>query len=75
MHVRQILNSKSPEIVSVTPNHTMVEVLRLFRENNIGFVIVALTPGNAWERCRNGTAAMPSPNMAPKHPPCASARS
>ncbi|MBD9450104.1 MULTISPECIES: CBS domain-containing protein [unclassified Rhizobium] len=45
MHVRQILNSKSPEIVSVTPNHTMVEVLRLFRENNIGFVIVARYPG------------------------------
>jgi CBS domain-containing protein len=45
MHVCQILNSKSPEIISVTPDHTMVEVLRLFRENNIGFVIVGRFPG------------------------------
>ncbi|OWW04224.1 histidine kinase [Rhizobium sp. R72] len=45
MHVCQILNSKSPEIISVAPDHTMVEVLRLFRENNIGFVIVGRSPG------------------------------
>ncbi|MBZ9793907.1 CBS domain-containing protein [Rhizobium sp. 3T7] len=45
MLVCQILKTKSPEIVSVTPDHTMVEVLRLFRENNIGFVIVGRSPG------------------------------
>ncbi len=40
MHVCQILKGKDPEIISVTPGETMVEVLRLFRENNIGFVVV-----------------------------------
>ena len=45
MHVYQILKSKSPELISVTPDQTMVEVLRLFRDNNIGFVTVSRSPG------------------------------
>lgn len=45
MHVCQILKAKSPELISVTPDLTMVEVLRLFRENNIGFVVVSRSPG------------------------------
>ncbi|OCP20559.1 MULTISPECIES: CBS domain-containing protein [unclassified Ensifer] len=45
MHVCQILKTKSPGLISVTPDQTMVEVLRLFRENNIGFVVVSRSPG------------------------------
>ncbi|CAN7653750.1 CBS domain-containing protein [Phyllobacterium sp. LjRoot231] len=45
MHVCQILKSKSPELISVTPDQPMVEVLRLFRDNNIGFVVVSRSPG------------------------------
>ncbi|BCH20258.1 histidine kinase [Mesorhizobium sp. L-8-10] len=45
MLVCQILKAKAPEVVSVTPNQTMVEVLRLFREHNIGFVVVSRSPG------------------------------
>jgi CBS domain-containing protein len=45
MLVIDILKTKTPEIVSVTPSHTMVEVLRLFRDSNIGFVVVAGRPG------------------------------
>ncbi|AZO32101.1 MULTISPECIES: CBS domain-containing protein [Mesorhizobium] len=46
MLVCQILKAKAPEVVSVTPSQTMVEVLRLFRENNIGFVVVSRFPGD-----------------------------
>jgi CBS domain-containing protein len=45
MHVCQILKSKSPELISVTPDQPMVEALRLFRDNNIGFVVVGRSPG------------------------------
>ncbi len=45
MHVSEILKEKSSEIVSVAPERTMVEVLRLFRERNIGFVVVGRAPG------------------------------
>lgn len=45
MLVCQILKTKAPEVISVTPNQTMVEVLRLFRDNNIGFVVVSRFPG------------------------------
>jgi CBS domain-containing protein len=45
MHVCQILKSKSPQLISVTPDEPMVEVLRLFRDNNIGFVVVSRSPG------------------------------
>jgi CBS domain-containing protein len=45
MLVGQILNSKAPGVISVTPSQTMVEVLRLFKENNIGFVVVSRSSG------------------------------
>jgi CBS domain-containing protein len=45
MLVGEILKTKAPEVISVTPDQTMVEVLRLFRDNNIGFVVVSRSPG------------------------------
>jgi CBS domain-containing protein len=45
MLVGQILKTKAPEVISVTPDQTMVEVLRLFRDKNIGFVVVSRSPG------------------------------
>ena len=45
MHVCQILKTKSPELISVKPDQPMVEALRLFRDNNIGFVVVGRSPG------------------------------
>ena len=45
MRVGDILKTKAPEVISVTPGQTMVEVLRLFREKNIGFVVVSRSPG------------------------------
>jgi CBS domain-containing protein len=45
MLVGQILQTKAPEVISVTPGQTMVEVLQLFRDNNIGFVVVSRSPG------------------------------
>ena len=51
MLVGEILKTKAPEVISVTPGQTMVEVLRLFRDNNIGFVVVSRSargiPGHA----------------------------
>lgn len=45
MFVGEILRGKALEIISITPNHTMVDVLRLFQDHNIGFVIVSRSPG------------------------------
>lgn len=45
MFVCEILRGKPPDIIAVTPNHTLVDALRLFREFNIGFVLVSRTPG------------------------------
>ncbi len=45
MLVYQILKGKSPEVISVSPDQTMLEVLRLFRDNNIGFVVVGRSRG------------------------------
>jgi CBS domain-containing protein len=45
MLVCEILKTKTPEVISVTPDQMMVEVLRLFRDNNIGFVVVSDSPG------------------------------
>jgi CBS domain-containing protein len=45
MLVGEILKTKAPEVISVTPDQTMVEVLRLFRDNNIGFVVVSRSTG------------------------------
>ena len=41
----EILKTKTPEVISVDPSQTMVEVLRLFQDNNIGFVVVSRSPG------------------------------
>ncbi|QCI67982.1 CBS domain-containing protein [Phreatobacter stygius] len=45
MFVREILETKTAGVISVTPGQTMVEVLQLFRDNNIGFVVVSRSPG------------------------------
>ncbi|HEX2136557.1 MAG TPA: CBS domain-containing protein [Microvirga sp.] len=45
MLVGDILKTKAPEVISVTPGQTMVEVLRLFRDKDIGFVVVGRSPG------------------------------
>ncbi len=41
MLVGEIMKNKGVGVVAVTPDQTMVEVLRLFRDNNIGFVVVS----------------------------------
>ncbi|WEX90206.1 CBS domain-containing protein [Sinorhizobium garamanticum] len=45
MFVGDIVKNKGVGVIAVTPSHTMVEVLRLFRESNIGFVVVSRAPG------------------------------
>ena len=45
MFVAEILKTKAPEVISIAPDQTMVEALQLFRENNIGFVVVSLPSG------------------------------
>jgi CBS domain-containing protein len=40
MLVRDILKITGAEVVSVSPDRTVAEVVRLFKEKNIGFVIV-----------------------------------
>ena len=46
MLVGEILKTMAPEVISVTPDQTMVEVLRVFRDNNIGFVVVSRWTGD-----------------------------
>ncbi|MBX4866287.1 CBS domain-containing protein [Rhizobium bangladeshense] len=41
MFVGEIMKNKGVGVIAVTPDQTMVEVLRLFRDNNIGFVVVS----------------------------------
>lgn len=41
MFVGEIVKGKGSGVVSVTPDQSMVEVLRLFRDRNIGFVVVS----------------------------------
>lgn len=41
MIVGEIVKNKGIGVIAVRPDQTMVEVLRLFRDNNIGFVIVS----------------------------------
>jgi CBS domain-containing protein len=41
MFVGDIMKNKGFGVVAVSPDQTMVEVLRLFRANNIGFVVVS----------------------------------
>jgi CBS domain-containing protein len=45
MIICQILDAKAAGVISVTPGQTMVEVLQLFRQNNIGFVVVSRRTG------------------------------
>lgn len=45
MLVGEILKTKAPGVVSVAPETTVVEVLRLFRDSNIGFVVVNRVAG------------------------------
>ncbi|WP_064684750.1 CBS domain-containing protein [Rhizobium bangladeshense] len=41
MFVGDIMKNKGVGVITVAPDQTMVEVLRLFRSNNIGFVVVS----------------------------------
>ncbi|MBD9375353.1 CBS domain-containing protein [Rhizobium sp. ARZ01] len=45
MFVGEIVRNKGVGVIAVTPDQTMVDVLRLFRDTNIGFVVVSLSPG------------------------------
>ena len=45
MLVCEILKTMAPEVISVTPDQTILEVLQVFRDNNIGFVVVGYSPG------------------------------
>ncbi|RUM95856.1 CBS domain-containing protein [Pseudaminobacter arsenicus] len=45
MLIGEILNTKAAGVISVTPDKMIVEVLRLFRDRNIGFVAVSRSPG------------------------------
>lgn len=45
MFVGEILENKAAGVISVDPERTIVEVLQLFRDNNIGFVVVCGSPG------------------------------
>ncbi|WVT75729.1 CBS domain-containing protein (plasmid) [Sinorhizobium chiapasense] len=45
MFVGEIVKDKGFGVIAVAPDQTMVEVLRLFRDNNIGFVVVSHAPG------------------------------
>ena len=41
MFVGEIVRNKGVGVIAVTPDRTMVEALQLFRDRNIGFVIVS----------------------------------
>lgn len=45
MLVGEIVKNKGIGVIAVAPDQTMVDVLRLFREKNIGFVVVSGSPG------------------------------
>lgn len=45
MLVGEIVKNKGVGVIAVAPDQTMVDVLRLFREKNIGFVVVSGSPG------------------------------
>jgi CBS domain-containing protein len=45
MYVGEIMKNKGAGVVAVTGDQTVVEVLRLFRDNNIGFVVVGQPNG------------------------------
>ena len=45
MLVGEIVKDKGAGVIAVAPDQAMVEILRLFRDNNIGFVVVSRSPG------------------------------
>lgn len=45
MLVGEIMKNKGVGVIAVTPDQTMLEVLKLFRDNNIGFVVVSRASG------------------------------
>ena len=45
MYVGEIMKNKGVGVIAVTRDQTMVEVLRLFRDSNIGFVVVTQSNG------------------------------
>jgi len=45
MFVGDILETKAAGVISVSPDQTIIEVLQLFRDNNIGFVVVSSSTG------------------------------
>lgn len=45
MFVGEIVKGKGSGVIAVAPDQSMVEVLRLFRDMNIGFVVVSGGPG------------------------------
>ncbi|MBP2233660.1 CBS domain-containing protein [Sinorhizobium kostiense] len=45
MFVGEIVKNKGVGVIAVTPDQTMVEILRMFRANNIGFVVVGSSDG------------------------------
>ena len=63
MLVGGILKTRTPEVISVTPDQPMVEILRLFWDNNIGFVVVSRYPGEQWQSRRPRAPFEPPPDM------------
>ncbi|MEW6645053.1 MAG: CBS domain-containing protein [Pseudomonadota bacterium] len=62
MFVGDILETKAAGVISVSPDQTVVEVLQLFRDNNIGFVVVSNSAGEyvgtlSERNCCNAVAA------------------
>jgi hypothetical protein len=75
MLVRDVLRITGADVVSVSPDQTMAEVVRLFRERNIGFVLGRRSSHEFWAPCPSATAATPSHSMAPWRRRCRSPRS
>ncbi len=63
MLVGGVLKTKAPEVISFTPVQTMVEVLRLFRDDNIGFVVVSCWPWGQWRPQSPRAPFEPPPDM------------
>ncbi|EPE96595.1 CBS domain-containing protein [Rhizobium grahamii] len=45
MYVGEIMKNKGVGVIAVAGDQTVMEVLRLFRDNNIGFVVVSQSGG------------------------------
>jgi hypothetical protein len=55
--------TKAPEVISFTPVQTMVEVLWLFRDDKVGFVVVSRWPGGQWRPQSPRAPFEPPPDM------------